>query len=76
MKEWLARKINAWLDQYGIDPLYAMTIICILATLSYWKEFRRWEETDDWRKRLALSAALAAVVLTFFSVIKLFGVIH
>lgn len=74
MKDRVAERIVEFFQGIGFNPLYAITVVCILITLSYWNDFKNWSELPGWNKRLAASAVLASVVLLIFSLLSLFGV--
>jgi hypothetical protein len=76
LKEKLGNLIATFLEERGIDPFYAVTIFCILITLSYWRVFKNWDKVPGWRRRLAGSAAYGAIVLSIFSLLRLVGVIR
>ena len=74
-KENLARRIGEFLDQYGIDSVYASTIFVILIALSYRKDLKKWDKLEGWRKGIILSAFLTAFVFSIISLLKLLGAI-
>lgn len=71
----LIEKIVIYLQSIGINPIYFFTIICILVTASYWRQFKDWDSIEYWRKGLAGSALFASIVLSIFSLLGLFGII-
>ena len=72
----LIKYIKEFLEDRGIDPFYAVTVFCILITLSYWKDFRDWKKIEGWKKGLAGSALFAAVTFSIISILRLLGVIN
>ncbi len=55
--------------------MYFSTIICLIIALSYWKDFKNWENIEYWKKGLALSTVFATIILIIFSVLKLLNII-
>jgi hypothetical protein len=73
MTDKLAERIVNFFQEVGINPLYAITALCIIITLSYWNDFKNWSELAGWNKRLAVSAVLASTVLLIFTLLSLLG---
>lgn len=71
-----ARKIRILLEDYGIDPLYAVTVITVLIALSYRKELKEWDKIQGWRKGIVISTFFGASVLVLISLLRLVGVIE
>ncbi|MGD8782612.1 MAG: hypothetical protein PVH88_27105 [Ignavibacteria bacterium] len=75
-KDELAKKIRIFLEDLGIDPFYAVTVFCILISLSYWNHYKNWKTIEGWRKGLAGSALFATLILSMISILRLLGVIN
>ncbi len=75
-KDELAKNINKFFLRHGMDPIYASTVVCILFTLSYWNEFKNWDNIEGWRRGLAGSALFASITFSIISFLKLVGLIH
>jgi len=75
-KDELAREIRIFLEENGIDPFYAVTIFCIAITLSYWKDFKNWNNLPYWIKGLSGTALFGAIVFSIISLLRLFGIIE
>lgn len=74
MKESLADRLVSVFDALGANTLYAVTVLCVLITLSYWKDFQNWEEIPDWNRWLAASAVFASAVFVLLSLLNLAGI--
>ncbi len=72
----IARHIIVFLEKYGIDPIYAGTLFCVLIMISYWREYKNWDRIPDWQKGLAGSAAVAAITFTIISLLRFLGIIN
>lgn len=75
-KNELAKKIRIFLEENGIDPIYAVTILGIVISLSYWNYFKNWEEIEPFRKRIVISTLFGTSVLVIISILKLLGLIN
>ena len=75
VRDSIINKFRLLLENLGINPLYFATIVCIIVTISYRKQFQNWENIEGWRKGLASSALFASITMTIFSLLKLFGII-
>ncbi len=67
--------IRIFLEEKGIDVFYAANILALLATLSYWKEFKNWRDVPAWKKGLAKSTVFATSVLTIVSILHMMGLL-
>jgi len=76
MEGWLSRIIQEFLEKHGIDPGYACTVVSILIALSYRNHFKNWDEIEGWRKGLAGTAVLGAIVFSIVSLLRLVGVMN
>ena len=75
-RDTFARKIRILLEDYGIDPLYAVTVICVLIAFSYRKELKEWDQIQGWRKGIVISTFFGAAVLALISLLRLLGIIE
>lgn len=75
-KDELATKIRLFLEEKGIDPFYAITVFSILITLSYWNQFKNWENTESWRKGLAGTALFASISFSLISLLRIIGIMN
>ena len=76
IKDSVMEKFVIFLQSIGINPLYFFTLVCILVTIGYWRQFKDWENIEYWRKGLAGSALFASIVFSILSLLKLFGIIN
>jgi len=74
-KEGLINKFRVLLENIGINPLYFSTIVSIIVTITYLRQFKNWDNIEYWRKGLAGSALFASIVFSVISLLKLFGII-
>ncbi len=74
-KEELGKKLVHFFQDIGWNPLYAITGICIIVSLSYYKDFKKRDELPRWHLGLMYSAFFGTVVLSFFSFLQLIGVL-
>ncbi len=72
-KEELGRKLVHFFEDLGLDPLYSITVLVIIVTLSYYKDFQRKEELPFWHRGIMYSTFFGAIVLVFFSLLQIFG---
>jgi hypothetical protein len=72
----MIRTIREFLEKNGLDPFYTVTVVCIIVTISYWKDFKNWDKIPSWNKGSAASAACAAIVFTIISLLRIIGIIH
>jgi hypothetical protein len=75
-KDGLINRFRLLLENLGINPLYFSTIVCIIVTITYWRQFKNWDKIEYWRKGLAGSALFASIVFSILSLLKLFGIIN
>jgi hypothetical protein len=74
MKDDLAESFVQFLKENGIDPIYAITILSLLITLSYWRDFKNWNNTPNWAKRIPATTALGTAVFVIMSLLHLLGI--
>ena len=74
-KDSLAREIRIFLQENGIDPIYAVTLFGLLIVLSYRKDIQNWDELAGWRKSIIGSTIFGVSILTIISVLKIIGLI-
>ena len=74
MKDTLAKRIVEFFQEIGVNPLYAITMLCVLITLTYRNDFKSWAKLPRWNKGLAASSLLASIVLITFSILSLLGI--
>lgn len=70
LKERLAKKLITFLENQGIEPIYGITIISILITLSYWKDFKNWKDRPGWIKGLAGTSLVASIIFSIMSLLR------
>lgn len=75
-KDYFADKIGEFFDFIGIDHFYGVTLICLIITLSYWKEYKNWDNIESWRKGLAGTALFASISFSLISILRLIGIIN
>ena len=73
MRDDLAKKVRIFLEEKGIDPLYAVTIFSILIVISYWRNIKNWEKTPGWTKGLIRSTIFGTCILVIASILQLLG---
>ena len=73
MRDELAKNVRMFLEEKGIDPVYVVTIFCILIILSYWKDFRHWDKTPNWKKGIIKSTVFGTVITLIASILRLMG---
>ena len=74
-KDFIVRRVRIFLEETGIEPLYFATVVCILIVVSYWYQFKNWNNIEGWRKGLAVSSLFAAITLTIISLLRILGMI-
>lgn len=74
-KDTLAQEIRVFLEDHGIDPIYAVTIVTILITLSYRKDIKEWKELQGWRKLIIITTIIGAGFFSLISLLRLTGLI-
>jgi hypothetical protein len=55
----------------GINPIYGSTIVCLLITASYWKNYKNWDDQPDYMKSYLKSGIYATAVLVVISIVNL-----
>jgi len=63
--------VEMW-HSLGINPIYGSTIVCIIITATYWKQFKNWDEQPDYMKSYLKSGIFVTVVLVIISLLNLF----
>lgn len=72
----LAEQIRLLLERSGIDVIYAVTILGLLITASYYRDVQNWSKLEDWHKGIILSAALGTTVLLTICFLRFVGVVN
>lgn len=75
-KKDLINEFRLLLENIGVNPLYFSTIVCIIVSISYWEQYKNWDNIEYWRKALTGSALFAAIIFSIMSLLKLFGIIE
>ena len=75
MIDYQGKNLLQFFKEIGIDPLYAITILSIIITLSYWKNYKNWKNLESSRKGLIISSLFASTVLILMSFLNIIGVI-
>lgn len=63
------------IEYLGLDVIYTSTIIINLIVISYWKDFKNWNEQDSFDKMFIGSAVYGAIVLNLLTLLKLIGIL-
>ena len=71
----LASTLLDLMNEYGLDPVYTLTVLVNLITLSYWGCFRNWKTQSDHTKHFAIIHVIVAAMFNLWSLLKLLGVI-
>lgn len=61
-----------FLRSMGVNPVYASTLICILITSSYWRQFKNWNKQDEATQFYLKSGIFLTIVLVIISIINFF----
>jgi len=75
MKDKIAKWFVYILEKYGIDPMYFFTIVCIILSLVYIKDFKNWHKTQLSNKFLAITTVLATSLLIVISLMRIVGIL-
>jgi hypothetical protein len=62
-------------QKHGIEPIYAFTIFALLITLSYWKDFKNWNNRPNWVKRYAVLSIIVSFLGLILSVFRFTGLL-
>ena len=76
MIDYLGKKLLQFAKDIGIDPLFAITVLSVIISLSYWNNYKNWKNLKSSRKGLCMSSVFASIVLIFMSFLRLIGVIN
>lgn len=74
MREKLSSYISDLLDNWGLDPLYAMMIIVNVIMIITWKEIKNWRIAPLWEKIYEGTILFAVVFMNLFCLLRLIGV--
>ena len=69
--KWIATK----LEDIGIDPIYFITIVCLLISFSYIKSIRNWDRANFPDKLIVISTFFGTTILTIISLFRILGII-
>jgi len=72
----LAEQTRLFLERSGIDIIYAITILGLLVTASYYRDVQNWSKLEGWHKGIILSAAFGTTVLLVICFLRLAGVVN
>lgn len=73
MKDDWVEWIKLVLEQYGIDPLYAVNILAFVILISYINDIRKWDELENWHKELIKATAFGTVILSLINILRITG---
>ncbi len=71
----LIDKLISFLLAHGINPVYFFTVVCIIVSLSYYKDLKNWENVDPVKKWIIVPALIGTAFLILLSILKLLGII-
>lgn len=71
----LAALILDLIREYNLDPVYICTVFMNLLLLSYWGNFKNWENQIPFIKHSAIMAAVFTGFMNLCSILKLLGII-
>jgi uncharacterized membrane protein YbaN (DUF454 family) len=74
IKDKIIGPIREFLENNGIEPLYASTAFMIVVFICYWRNFKNWNDISTSTKRLTIAVTFATIVTSFFCIIKLLGI--
>ncbi len=66
----MAAKLSEFLGELGIDPLYFVTLIAIVISLSYLRHWDDWDSLAGYRKRWIGTVLITTAILVFFSLVR------
>jgi len=61
------------LKQYGIDPLYFVTIAMLILVASYIREIKNWKDIPSFRRHWIIGTTLSTIVIVIMSILQLLG---
>jgi hypothetical protein len=75
LKNKIFQIIRKFLEKNGIEPLYAITVLSWIIFLSYYNNFKKWNNIDNSTRRLTIAITYATLIISFFCFLKIFGII-
>ncbi len=54
---------------FNINPIYGVTIIGAILSISYCRDFSRWDQLPNWHKSIILSTIIGTSVFAIFSLL-------
>lgn len=71
MKDKITSEFSQFFHNLGIDPINAITVICIVISLTYLKDLKNWDELPSYRRSIIRSALIATAFLMIISLIRM-----
>ena len=75
MNDTIGKKLLQFFKDNGLDPLYTITIISIIISISYWNNYKNWDTLENSRKGLVISSIFASLIFVIMSLLRL-SLIH
>lgn len=75
MRDIIGKKLLQFIKDSGLDPLYTITVISILISLSYWHNYKNWGTLENSRRGLVISSIFASFIFIIMSFLRFIGII-
>lgn len=75
MRSELVDYIRNTLESYNIDPIIFFGVVAILIIVSYYNEFRNWENIEEKRRSWIRTIIAGCVVLVLVLIIRLLNML-
>lgn len=70
MPKGFAEKIYDFLESYGIDPIYFVTCIMLVVSVSYIRYLDTWDKLPGWKKKIITTMMICTIAFVFISLLK------
>jgi hypothetical protein len=64
-------QILSFFHEHGVNPIYVITLVCIVVTFSYFRNAGRWSRVPKFWRPLFIGTLFATVVLIIISIMEL-----
>ena len=71
----LSEIIRIFLESKGIDPFYAVTAVCLIASLYYLIKYDDFRSQPGYRRHLIVATIICSIFFTVVSFFRMIGVL-